>query len=407
MNKEKLNIKVKPLGILDLLAFKKLIPARKKNISNASPAIIEAIPPVNALAERLHPKHQYLIIENIINETPSAKTFRVVPDMESGTGELALFRPGQYLSFTFKINGATVKRPYSISSTPQEALEGYYDITVKKGEGGFVTSYIWDNWHTGTKIVSGGPEGHFYYNNLRDSKKLIGIAGGCGITPFRSIAKSIVEGSIDAELTLFYGCNKKDDLIFYNEFNELEKNSKGRFKVVYVLAEEDIEGFEQGFITSDLISRHTDIENSSFFICGPQGLYNFISKELSNLRIVRKLIRREVFGEIKDIGKYAGFPDEVSEKTFTVKVHMGDSFTTIPAMPKESLLVAMERAGLCPPASCRSGSCGVCRSLLIDGNVFIPEDVDGRRHADIQFGYIHPCSTFPTGDIEMIVPRES
>ena len=66
MNKEKLNIKVKPLGVLDLLAFKKLIPTRKKNISNASAAIIEALPPVNALAERLHPKSQYLVIEDVI-----------------------------------------------------------------------------------------------------------------------------------------------------------------------------------------------------------------------------------------------------------------------------------------------------------------------------------------------------
>ena len=407
MNKEKLNIKVKPLGILDLLAFKNLIPTRKKNIINASSAVIEATPPMNVLAKRLHPKYQYLIIEDVINETESAKTFRLVPDMESVTKELALFRPGQYLSFSFKIDGATVKRPYSISSSPHEALKGYYDITVKRDEGGFVTHYIWDNWSTGTKVISGGPEGHFYYDNLRDYKNIIGIAGGCGITPFMSLAKSIIEGALDINLTVYYGCNRKGDIIFNEKLKELEKNSNGRIKIVCVLAEENIDGFEQGFITSELIIRHTDIKNSSFFICGPQGLYNFISKELANLNIERKLIRREVFGEIKDIEKYDEFPDEASGKSFNIKVHMGDNSKTIPAISTESLLVAMERAGLCPPASCRSGACGVCRSLLIDGNVFIPEDVDGRRKADIQFGYIHPCSTFPTGDIEMIVPRES
>lgn len=402
-----LNIKVKPLGILDLLAFKNLIPTRKKYIDNASPALIEAQPPVNALAERLHPKTQHFIIEDVTLETPSAKTFRLVPDVETETREPAIFRPGQYLSFSFNINGATVKRPYSISSSPSEALKGYYDVTIKKDEGGFVSLFIWDKWEKGTRVMSSGPQGHFYYDNLRDSKKIIGIAGGCGITPFRSMAKSIVEGLLDIELVVFYGCNKKDDIIFFKEFNDLEKKSEGKFKIVYVLAEEAAEGFEQGFITSDLIRRYTDIEKRSFFICGPQGLYNFISKELADLNVERKFIRREVFGEIKDIEKYEGFPDEASEKSFNVKVHIGDKSATIPGKSTESLLVALERAGLCPPASCRSGTCGVCRSLLIDGSVFIPPDVDGRRQADIQFGYIHPCSTFPLGDVEMIVPRES
>jgi ferredoxin-NADP reductase len=404
---KQLNIKIKPLGFLDLLAFKNLIPTRKKNISNAAADLIEAPPPVNVLAQRLHPKAQHLVIEDVTFETSSAKTFRLVSDEESETNEPAFFRPGQYLTFSFKINGSTVKRPYSISSSPNEALKGYYDITVKRDEGGFVSSYIFDNWEKGKKVISSGPEGHFSYDNLRDSNKIIGIAGGCGITPFRSIAKSIVEGILDIDLILFYGCNKKEDIIFYNEFKELEKNSNGKFKVVFVLAEEDLEGFEQGFITSDLIRRYTDIEKKSFFICGPQGLYNFVDKELAKENIERKFIRKEVFGEIKDIEKYEGFPQDASEKKFNVKVHIGDDSKTIPAKATESLLVALERAGLCTPSGCRSGACGLCRSLLIDGHVYIPKDVDGRRMADIQFGYIHPCSTFPTGDLEMIVPREA
>ena len=406
MSKE-LKIKIKPLGFLDLLAFKNLVPTRKKIINSAAADLIEATPPVNILAQRLHPKAQHFVIEDVTFETPSAKTFRLVPDEESETVEPAFFRPGQYLTFSFKINGSTVKRPYSISSSPNEALKGYYDITVKKDEGGFVSRYIWANWDKGTKVISSGPEGHFCYDNLRDSRKIIGIAGGCGITPFRSLARSIVEGPLDIKLLVFYGCNKKEDIIFYNEFSELEKNSGGKFKIVYVLAEEELEGFEKGFITSDLIRKYTDVEKKSFFICGPQGLYKFIDKELAKLNIERKYIRREVFGEIKDIDKYEGFPQEASEKSFQVKVHIGDDSATIPAKATESLLVALERAGLCPPSGCRSGACGLCRSLLIDGNVYIPKDVDGRRMADIQFGYIHPCSTFPVSDLEMIVPREA
>ena len=66
----------------------------------------------------------------------------------------------------------------------------------------------------------------------------------------------------------------------------------------------------------------------------------------------------------------------------------------------------MERAGIRAPSRCRSGECGWCRSRLLAGEVFIPEKTDGRRWADAQFGYIHPCSSFPISDVTLEVPGE-
>ena len=63
----------------------------------------------------------------------------------------------------------------------------------------------------------------------------------------------------------------------------------------------------------------------------------------------------------------------------------------------------IEKSGIYPPSSCRSGECGFCRSRLISGEVHIPEDMDKRRKADLKYGYIHPCCTFPLTDIEMEV----
>ena len=405
MSKERVDIKIKPLGLLDLLSFKKLIPYRKKRIQNASPEIINETPPMNVLAKKLHPREQHMIVESVTQETPLAKTYRLVPNKEKGTTELAYFRPGQYLSFTFDIEGSTVTRPYSISSSPGKALEGYYEITVKRDEGGFVSNYIWQNWSTGTQVICGGPEGYFYYDNLRDKKNLVGLAGGCGITPFMSMAQSIVDGTFDINLVIFYGCNKKEDIIYHDKLNSLQEESNGRLKVVYVLAQQEVEGFEKGFITAPLIKKYVDVHNSSFFICGPQAMYDFLAKEFEKLNLRRKFIRRELFGEIKNVESLDDFPKDVAGKEFKVKVHIGGISKEIPASSTETVLVAMERAGLCPPSSCRSGVCGVCRSLLISGRVYIPEDEDGRRQADIKYGYIHPCASFPVGDLEIIVPR--
>ena len=405
MSKDKLNVKIKPLGLLDLLEFKKLVPNRKKRIAEASSAPVTKIPTANILAGKLHPEHQYLIVSEIIEDINIAKTYRLVPDKNLGTSEVALFRPGQYLSFTFNIEGSTVTRPYSISSSPAEALEGYYDITVKQNEGGYVSNYIFENWKKGSKVLCSDPQGHFYYEKLRDCPKIIGLAGGCGITPFRSMAKSIVSGILNVDLTLFYGSNTVDEIIFHKEFKELEKASKGRIKVIHVISGESPKGYETGFITHDLIKKYADSDSSSIFICGPQVMYEFLRKEINALGLRTKFVRWETFGEIKRIDEVAGYPTEKSDKTYQITVHMGGNLECISASAKESVLVAMERANMKPPSICRSGECGFCRSLLIKGEVFIPVDDDGRRMADKEFGYIHPCSSFPLSDLEIIVPR--
>ncbi len=405
MSEGKLNIKIKPLGLLDLLAFKNLVPGRVKRIQKAPAAIVDALPPVNALSGRLHPVIQHLIVDKVKNETDDVRTYRLVPDKSKGTGLPAYFRPGQYLSFTFEVEGAAVTRPYSISSSPKEALDGFYEITVKRYHDGFISNYIWDNWTEGCAVLSGGPEGSFYHDDLRDRRNIVGIAGGCGITPFRSMAKSILDGELEVDLTVFYGSNRKEEIIFHDELNELQDSSKGRIKIVHVLAEEKLDHYERGFITADLLEKYAHPLDSSIFICGPQAMYRHVDKELKGLRIRRKFVRREVFGEIDDVCSLESYPGGAAGKEFGVLVHRGKEPVEIKAAAGESLLVAMERAGLCPPASCRSGSCGVCRSLLIKGDLFIPEDVDDRRLADKKFGYIHPCISYPLGDLEIVVPR--
>ncbi len=404
-DKEKFLITVKS-NTKDLFAFTKLVPNRKKRIENASkePIISD---PINDLARKLHPDRQYLTISEIIDQSKSAKTFKLKPDQELGTKELAYFRAGQYLSLKVKVNGVEVTRPYSIASSPSDALKGFYELTIRKEEYGFLTNNIWDNWKVGTKVVSSGPEGFFYFEPLRDLKNIVGIAGGSGITPFRSIAKTIIEGKMDAKLIVLYGSSEEDDIIFYEEFKNLEREHPDKLKVVNILSCEEVslKGCETGFITTQIIEKYCDVKNSTFFICGPQIMYEFVANELKRFDLPQKRIRREAFGEIKDIVNYPEFPKEVAEKSFKVKVHIGSITKEIPAMATESILVAMERANLAPPSKCRSGECGFCRSLLISGDIYISPVSDWRKAADKKFRYFHPCYSYPISNLEIIVPR--
>jgi ferredoxin-NADP reductase len=390
----------------DIIAFTKLVSERKKKIEKASNEPITS-DPINEIARKLHPERLNLVISEIKNETKSTKTFKLVADPESNTKDLAYFRPGQYLSLKVDINGVIITRPYSISSSPNEALKGYYELTIKKEENGFLTHYIWDTWKVGTKIVSSGPEGFFYYEPLRDSKQIVGIAGGSGITPFRSIARSIIDNTIDANLTILYGSSDQEDIIYLNEFKNIENQNPEKIKVIYILSCEEIslEGCELGFITADIIEKYSNVSNSSFFICGPQVMYNFVEKELQRFNLPKKQIRREAFGEIKDIISLPDFPQELAEKTFELEVIMGNVITKIPALATESVLVALERANLAPPSKCRSGECGFCRSHLISGNIYVNPISDWRRAADKKYNFFHPCASYPISNLKIDVPR--
>ncbi len=404
-DKKKLDITVKS-NTRDLFAFTKLVPNRKKRFERASSEPITK-DPMNELAVRLHPLRQYLVISDIKDETKSTKTFKLVPNPDLNTKELAYFRAGQYLSLKVQVNGVMITRPYSISSSPSDALKGFYDITVRKEEQGFLTEYIWNNWKKGTKVESSAPEGYFFYEPLRDLKQIVGIAGGSGITPFRSMAKSIIEGDFDAKLTLLYGSSEEDDIIYYNEFKEMERNNPAKIKIVHVLSCDvvSLEGCEKGLITKEIIEKYCDINSCTFFICGPQIMYNFVEKELQKFNLPVKRIRREAFGEVKDILINPDFPKEVAEKIFKMKIHIGDMTKEIPAIATESVLVALERANLNPPSKCRSGECGFCRSLLIDGKVYINPVSDWRKAGDKRFNYFHPCASYPITDLEIIIPR--
>jgi len=395
--------------IRDLLAFRRLVSTRQRRFAK-SPAQPLGLDPMNKLARQLHPDSQRLLIAEVRDETKTTRTFKLVADPDAGAGELAYFRAGQYLSLRVALNGVTVTRPYSISSAPFEALgaDGFYDVTVRKEQDGFLTTHMWDTWQAGTQVHSSGPCGFFYYEPLRDAGKIVGLAGGSGITPFRSMAREIVHGGLDARLLLMVGSSDEDDIVFYDEFEELERKAPDRIKVVHVLscAEVSLAGCEQGFITADTIRKYADVDDSSFFICGPQAMYRFVEGELAAFNLPPRRIRREVFGTVKDVTQSPGFPQQVADETFRLRVHIDGVTTEIPARAVETVLVAMERANLAPPSQCRSGECGFCRSLLVSGDVYVNPDSDGRRAADRQFGYIHPCASYPITDLEVTVPRD-
>ncbi|MBQ8183818.1 MAG: 2Fe-2S iron-sulfur cluster binding domain-containing protein [Clostridia bacterium] len=340
---------------------------------------------VNKVAKSLHPKEQKLVISKIEKHSDIATSYF----FKSETAPIAYFKAGQYLTFKFEIGNAVVTRSYSIASSPASALAGEYQITVKRINDGFVSDYILDNWSVGDEVTAYAPEGNMTYCPLRDADNIVAIAGGSGITPFLSLARAISQGDENCNLTLLYGCRTSDEILFKEELDSLcEKNDK--INVVYVLSDSDEKGYEKGFVGADIIKKYAPEGNYSVFVCGPGGLYKFLETELPKLGIERKYIRFEVFSSGKKV---------IDAKDFSITVINRGKETVIKAGNNETVLCALERAGIEVPARCHTGECGFCRSKLISGKVYIPEGEDKRRVADMQFNFIHPCCCYPESDL--------
>jgi ferredoxin-NADP reductase len=392
--------------IADMLAFARLVSLRRKMIRSA-PAQCLSQDPVNRLVGLLHPERMNLKVSAVKRETESTRSFTLVPDKARGTDRLAAFKAGQYVSLGVMIDGKRITRNYSLSSTPREAEEGWYRITVREKKNGYVSRFLFENWKEGTEVESSGPVGNFTYEGLRDKPSVIAIAGGCGITPVYSIVKNSLETGKETEFTILYGIRNAQDIIFKDELRKLEETYGGRVKVYPVASDPDPDWKgEKGLITAELIGTLTGgVEGKSFFICGPQAMYSFLDKELAKLHLPARLVRREVFGEAEEPRRLPGFPEGNEAKTFTVRVNIADEVCTVQASGGETLLVSLERAGLEPPSRCRSGECGFCRAKLISGNVYVSPMNDGRRIADKAYGWIHPCSSYPVSDLDIRISR--
>ena len=397
-----LNVKVGLIGVLDMLKFKNMAKVREQAIQAAPAKEIKGDFAINRNAKLLHPDHQKLVVSEVIpHDAAGAKTY-VFRSAENKP--LAYFRAGQYLSLKLQIGDSFVTRPYSISSSPKWALEGKVAITVRTNPGGFVADWLLENLKEGDTVIASAGEGQFYYENLRDAKNVVALAGGSGITPFLSMAYAIRDGIEDFNLTILFGSRTEETILFREELDAICAACP-KVKVVHVLSHEEKEGFEHGFITAEIIKKYAQ-EPYSVFICGPEAMYRFVAAEIEKLELPRKNVRRELLGVTKSVWEQEGYPADCKDKTFKLTIHQGPNQWTVDASANEPILVAIERAGVAAPSRCRSGECGWCSSKLVSGNFFTPAENEGRRHSDIVHNYIHPCCTFPLSDMVIEVPGE-
>ena len=377
--------------------------ARLAAFEQASPLPVRE-DPIGEVARTWHPGKLDLVVTDVRGAGKTAVTVRF--ERKDG-GKLPPFYAGQFMVLDFPIGESLISRPYSISSAPYQARlaeHAFVEITVRRSKGdGFICDYVNDSVKVGDEFRGMIGCGQFYYEPLRDAKHVVALAGGVGITPFASMAREVAHGTLDIDLTILYGSVSSGDIALRDELDQLKSD---KLHIVHVLSgdEPGWQG-ERGFLTAELIKKYSAAD-TTYFICGPQVMYTFLREELKKLNIPQRRVRFEVFGQAKDITAFEGYPKELAGETFRLTVVRGIHEDEIPAKATESLVVALERAGIRIETGCRSGECGFCRTKVLSGNVYICPEGDGRRAADRDFGYVHACAAYPVSDVKIKIPIE-
>lgn len=150
-----------------------------------------------------------LIVTRLESEVDSA--FSIVFAKPEGLH----FYPGQYMDYELNVDDPSGNiRSFTISASP---TEDYLMLTTKKGRTVFKDALL--RLQTGDTIKTSPPIGTFI---LDETSPAVFIAGGVGITPFRSMIKYALDQKLITPITLIY-TNSDDDFIFKDELNQWQK----------------------------------------------------------------------------------------------------------------------------------------------------------------------------------------
>src|SRR5206468_1940387 len=155
------------------------------------------------------------------------------------------------------------------------------------------------NLDLGTLVKITAPLGNFVLPEDDNSKTVVFLSGGIGVTPFRSMIKYSTDKQLPVKIVMFDSNRNLENILYKMEFDEWASLNEN-LKIVYSLDVSD-NGWkgERGFINKTMITRYlsiTELDNSIFYICGPPAMLNAMKKLLQeDLDIPKERIKVEEF----------------------------------------------------------------------------------------------------------------
>ncbi len=231
-----------------------------------------------------------MVIESVTLELPDTKTIR----LQWPEGYEVEFKTGQFITLYWP-DAPSYKRAYSLSSCALD--RGFYEVTVKRD--GKMGTRIVDWAKAGDRLCVIEPVGKFLPVYEPD-KHLICIAGGSGVTPFRGFVREATRRQLETKITILYSVRTTNDIIFNEEFRELEQqNPNFNFFVTCTrLHPQDPWTGRRGRINAEWVREHIlDLANTVFYACGPNELVEATERMvLHDLKVPKEQVKTEKWG---------------------------------------------------------------------------------------------------------------
>lgn len=195
-------------------------------------------------------------------------------------GEDLTWKAGQYGLFSIthkKIKNDT--RPFSVASAPVENIVRI-TTTISNDPSDFKQALL--ELKKGMKVSMRGPVGPFY---LSENRPTLLIAGGIGITPFRSILKQIEAGKKENQIQLLYLDSKKSYL-FKDELDEIAERAS--IRITYLDSKDELENEIEKFASLNQ-------SDGQYFIAGPKGMVDAVSNYLKSRNVAKRNIKKDAF----------------------------------------------------------------------------------------------------------------
>lgn len=206
------------------------------------------------------------------------------------------FRPGQYMEWTLQHRSPDTRgnrRYFTLASSPTEN-EIHLGVKFYPEPSSFKNRLL--ALPIGEEIIASQKSGDFVLPNDTD-KGLVFIAGGIGITPFRSMIQYLLDKKQRRDITLLYS-NKKVSDISYKEVFDRAQNELG-IKTVYAITDKNevLDGnLKAGFIDAETIKKEVpDYQNKTFYISGPHGMVDAFEKTLKSMGVHDSNIKIDFF----------------------------------------------------------------------------------------------------------------
>ncbi len=209
------------------------------------------------------------------------------------------FTAGQFLEMTLPhhhIDTRGIRRHFTIASAPTESE---ILVAVKYSDPGSSFKATLKSLIPGDHVLMNQVGGSFTLP--KDPLiPLVFIAGGIGVTPFRSMLKWLTDQKQHRTITLFYAAKTPDEFVFEDLLKKAETIGLRTIKVLSDNPPKDWSG-EVGRIDTTLIRKHVkNLASHHVFVSGPEPLVEALSSQLRTTDLPHTNLHRDFFPGYKE-----------------------------------------------------------------------------------------------------------